>query len=542
MSAKPASRKPKKKQATDTHGSTQMLIDLGPEYNEPESGDLPEGWALPLLSDLLLYPRAQIVDGPFGSDLKASEYRESGVPIIRLQNVSRNFFDPKNLRFISQKKADELSRHEFRSRDIVVTKLGAPLGKACLVPESFGPGIIVADIVRVRVEREPVNRKYLVMAINSESVASQLAAETKGTTRPRVNLAHIRNLRIPLAPLAEQERIVAKVEVLLARVNAARDRLARVPKILKRFRQGVLAAACNGSLTLEWRAKADGSDRVAAGYRAASRVGHLTSLSDELEELPDSWEWMQFSDLIHELKNGISTRPEMTPPGVPILRISAVRSGQVDLTPERFLPSGTSLLADYSLRDGDLLFTRYNGSLDLLGVCGMVRNSSDQALIYPDKLMRVRVNETLLSAQYAELFFMSPGARKRLTGHAKSSAGQQGVSGANVKSQPIALPQLPEQREIVRRVEALFGLANAIEKRVVAATARADKLTQAILAKAFRGDLVPTEADVARQENRPYESASELLKRIRIEREQGAAGFGRTPGGRDRSKAGGRRS
>ncbi len=83
------------------------------------------------------------------------------------------------------------------------------------------------------------------------------------------------------------------------------------------------------------------------------------------------------------------------------------------------------------------------------------------------------------------------------------------------------MPLWTEQREIVRRVGALFKLADAIEKRVAAARLRADKLTQSILAKAFRGELVPTEAELARREGRSYEPASMLLERIQAEREKG---------------------
>ena len=87
-----------------------------------------------------------------------------------------------------------------------------------------------------------------------------------------------------------------------------------------------------------------------------------------------------------------------------------------------------------------------------------------------------------------------------------------------MRNLPFPLPPLPEQHEIVRRVDALFKLADSIEARVAAATARADKITQAILAKAFRGELVPTEAELARQEGRDYEPASALLARIRAAR------------------------
>ena len=92
----------------------------------------------------------------------------------------------------------------------------------------------------------------------------------------------------------------------------------------------------------------------------------------------------------------------------------------------------------------------------------------------------------------------------------------------NLRTIPAKLPPIEEQHEIIRRVDALFKLADAIEKRVAAATVRAEKLTQAILAKAFRGELVPTEAELARREGRGYESASVLLERIRKEREKGS--------------------
>ena len=83
---------------------------------------------------------------------------------------------------------------------------------------------------------------------------------------------------------------------------------------------------------------------------------------------------------------------------------------------------------------------------------------------------------------------------------------------------PVPIPPLPEQHEIVGRVEALFRLADAIEARLTTATARVEKLTQAVVAKAFRGELVPTEAELARAEGRDYEPASALLERVRAER------------------------
>lgn len=456
-----------------------------PTQPSPETTDtiLPEGWDFPRLSDLLVSPKTQIVDGPFGSDLKASEYRESGIPIIRLQNVGRHIFDPKNLRFISPQKADELRRHDFRPNDIVVTKLGAPLGKACIVPEGFGPGIIVADIVRVRVECEALDRKYLSMAINSESVATQLIAETKGTTRPRVNLGHIRDLRVPLAPLAEQARIVAKVEELLERVNAARARLAKVPDILKRFRQSVLAAACDASLTEEWR----------------ERNGH------------QRWREASAAQILGEpMANGRSV-PDGS--GFPVLRLTAIRNGRVDLEARKLGAWSHSEAARFVVAKGDFLVARGNGSLSLVGRGALVELEPDP-VAFPDTLIRLRPDPEKVSPSFLRIAWDSPKVRSQIERAAHTTAGIHKVSQADISAILLPIPPLTEQAEIVRRVEALFKLADTIEKRVAAATARAEKLPQAILARAFRGELVPTEAELARRENRSYEPTSELLARI----------------------------
>jgi type I restriction enzyme S subunit len=351
--------------------------------------------------------------------------------------------------------------------------------------------------------------EWLYYFIRQESFRKQAESEMTGSVgQKRVPVDFLSQSEIPLPPLCEQRRIVEKVEALLARVNAARARLARAPALIKTFRQAVLSAACSGKLTEEWREIGHGI------VPSVPKTAPYLDENDALPEIPEHWKWSQFDSVILELKNGISTKPEMNPPGLPILRISAVRPGKVLVEECRYLPCAEDKVDTYGLRNGDLLFTRYNGSLDLLGVCGMVREIKQTALLYPDKLMRVRINPKYVLADFAELFFQESSARDRMTSTSKSSAGQQGVSGKNVKEQLIALPSIEEQHEIVRRVEALFALNDSIEAKVAVAQKRADALTQAILAKAFRGELVPTEASLARAEGRPYESAAELLNRL----------------------------
>lgn len=214
---------------------------------------LPEDWQWSPFEDLMVTPKQDIVDGPFGSNLKASEYTDAGVPIARLQNIDRNQFVYKNIKFVSEDKAEYLDRHNFRPGDILITKLGYPLGEACIAPEKISHGIIVADLVRVRVPVDGIDRKYLTYAINSPFLVRQFEKHTKGTTRPRVNLGIIRKLPIPVAPLEQQKRIVAEIEKQFSRLDEAVANLKRVKANLKRYKAAVLKAAVEGKLTEEWR-------------------------------------------------------------------------------------------------------------------------------------------------------------------------------------------------------------------------------------------------------------------------------------------------
>jgi len=141
---------------------------------------------------------------------------------------------------------------------------------------------------------------------------------------------------------------------------------------------------------------------------------------------------------------------------------------------------------------------------------------------YPDRLFCARLRHPEQGAYFVSAF-AAPFLRKTLTEGAKSTAGHQRISMGNITNQLIPLPPLTEQQEIVRRVDALFALADRIEAKLTAARQRVESLTQSILAKSFRGELVPTEAELARRENRSYEPAADLLARIRAERERAAA-------------------
>lgn len=120
------------------------------------------------------------------------------------------------MQYLTEEKAASLSRHAFNAGDVVLNKLGEPTGKVCIVPDAISQGIIVADIIRIRLNEEYHDKQYIVHCMNSPIVAYQFSGLAKGVTRQRVNLSQVRSLKVPLPPLKEQRRIVGRVDELMA--------------------------------------------------------------------------------------------------------------------------------------------------------------------------------------------------------------------------------------------------------------------------------------------------------------------------------------
>jgi len=443
---------------------------------------LPEGWVWCELKELVLDAKQDIVDGPFGSNLKASEYVNSGIPIIRLQNIQRNKFVEKNIRYITPEKAQQLSRHSFSRNDIVLTKLGSPLGKACLIPDNIESGIIVADIVRVRTEDRFVNRKYLVYAINSDGVIRQLA-KTRGTTRPRVNLTKVRKLKISLAPLNEQHHIVDEVEELFSKLDAAVESLHEIKVQLRRYRQAVLKHAFEGKLTEEWR--------------KTCGIG------------VQEWEITQLINVCSSIKKGIfdispSTYVEK---GIPFLRISDIVGDRVNLENAVYLPEDIHKKEKKTeLSAGDLVLSKV-GTLNRVAVippyietCNMSQN-----------IIGIKVDKTRIDPNFLFYILKSRDTARKLLSSSHVTT-LRAIRLKAVRELQIPLPSLLEQHEIADRLSNYFGFADEIEKIVERNLLQSERLRQSVLKKAFEGRLVPQEPS--------DEPAEKLLERIRKEKEK----------------------
>ena len=475
-----------------------------------QDADLPEGWSRTTLEELCIPPQY----GWTTSGVKNG----SGLKLLRTTDISSGEVDWPTVPECEEEPAVP-AKYLLREGDIVVSRAGS-VGISYLVQKP--PRAVFASyLIRFR-PKPPVTSEFIRLFLNSPDYWTAIAEEAAGIAVPNVNASKLKALVVPLPPLQEQRRMVATVGDLLRRVDQARDRLTGVPKILKALHQSVLAAACSGRLTEEWREKHPGIesakvllDRILGERRARLDKEPITPDPESLPDIPSNWCSASVDQILSKpLANGRSVVDRAG--GFPVLRLTALKKGRIDLA-ERKEGAWTKTEAyNFIVQKGDFLVSRGNGSLKLVGRGGLVDADPDP-VAYPDTLIRIRSVKDV-DSHYLAYFWDSPIMRSQIESRAHTTAGIHKISQKDIAALTLPLPPLHEQHEIVRRVEALFKLADAIEKRVELATKRAEKLTQAILAKAFRGELVPTEAELARREGRSYEPTSALLERIKAER------------------------
>lgn len=184
-------------------------------YKQSPLGCIPKEWGIDFIANLT----TSSVIGPFGSDLVASDYRVSGVPVIFVRDVKPDFLIWKSDVYVSPRKAQALAAHEVIAGDIVATKMGLPPCVAAVYPDTMPNGIVTADIVRLRPNLSLIRPNWMSTFINSPAVAKQVEQITAGVTRPKVTLRDVRNLRLAVPLLEEQQFVLDRVVAMESRIR-----------------------------------------------------------------------------------------------------------------------------------------------------------------------------------------------------------------------------------------------------------------------------------------------------------------------------------
>lgn len=467
--------------------------------------ELPDGWALALLGDVV-QPSKEKIDPQSVPDL----------PYLSLEHIEAH-----SRRIVGQAEARDATSTKavFHAGDVLYGKLRPYLNKVCR-PDF--EGVCSTDIL-VFPERPELDSRYLLYFLNRPEVVEATTHAMAGVNLPRVSFKTLGGLGFPFPPLAEQRRIADGIDNLLQNLDAARERLARliedrkegdheIPSILKRFRQSVLAAACSGQFTALFRE--DHADLQPPRTRDADDVRDvdLGELRQQLD-IPEAWKWSRLGDCLEDLRYGTSVKCTFEGEGVPVLRVPNIASGELDLNALKHGPMTARQLESLRLRQGDVIVCRTNGSLDLVGKAAVFGNiSGDYA--FASYLIRLRTDSSALLPEYLHLVLSAPLGRDQIEQRASTTAGQYNLNREILRNLLLPVPPLQEQRELVQAAHALLALANRIEHRVALALRRAERLTLGILWKAFQGELVSTDADLARAAGQSFESGDELLERI----------------------------
>lgn len=373
-----------------------------------------------------------------------------------------------------------------------------------------------------------INSDYFYYLLSSSYVSEQFNNLAVGGVVKNISGDLVKKAILPLPPFSEQQRIVEKLDEVLAQVDTIKARLDGIPAILKRFRQSVLAAAVSGKLTEEWRGKnvsgcAESElnanfSRKSGKLKLRGKQANLNELS--LLTLPSSWTWTQNYKLAKDASNAICAGPfgtifkakDFRDEGVPIIFLRHVKEDGFNQHKPNYMDRAVweELHQEYSVHGGELLVTKLG---DPPGECCIYPENTGTSMVTPD-VLKMDVDEQSAEKKYLRSYFNSPISTEIIEKLA-FGATRLRIDIAMFKAFPVPLPPMEEQKEIVRLVDQYFAFADTIEAQVKKAQARVDKLTQSILAKAFRGELVPQDPN--------DEPADKLLERIAAARKEAEA-------------------
>lgn len=430
--------------------------------------DLPQGWAGTTIGE--------ICDLVNGKAFKPSDWSASGLPIVRIQNLNRpdtkfNHFDGA---------VDE--RFLIEDGDLLFAWSGTP-GTSFGAHIWNGPkAVLNQHIFNVRFDRNAIDRNFLRHAIN-QTLDEQIAKAHGGVGLRHVTKGKFEETEVPIPPLAEQRRIVAKIDSLTGKSRRARDHLDHIPRLVEKYKQAILAAAFRGDLTREWR-----ETRGEGPWRDVS----VSDLSLSLFDGPFG----------SNLKSS-----DYTEQGIRVVRLENIghlgfiREKQTFVSEEKYAG-----LTRHTLQSNDILVSSFVA--DEMRVC-LFPHDLDTLAINKADCFCIRPDISAVIPKFVELRLASSETYKALE-EAVHGATRPRISLTQLRSFRFDLPSMEEQTEIVQRIESAFAWIDRLAADSTSARKLIDHLDQSVLAKAFKGELV--------QQDPADEPASALLDRIRAER------------------------
>jgi type I restriction enzyme S subunit len=418
------------------------------------TGDLPPGWSWATLGDLGVEIRGQLTPVP------GATYDLYSVPTFPMGR-------PERIDGVQVKSG----KRGVQPRDVLLCKINPRINRVWVVGRTEGYPQIASTEYLVLRPHEPRMAPFIQQYLSSPRFRDWIRLSVEGATgsHTRAKSGPILNQAVPVAPLAEQERIVAAIEEHFSRLDAADKSMAaplpRAAQLLERALQAELQSA--------------------------------KLLNQPLHRF-----------LTEPLSNGRSV-PTAEKHGFPVLRLTCLKDGRVDTSECKQGNYGEVDSRRFQVEPNDFLISRGNGSLHLVGIGGLVPRDG-RPVAYPDTLIRARVDGTRLRPAFLSLVWNSRTIRRQLESQARTTAGIYKVNQAMIADVTLPAPSLEVQDRVVERLDLLRQMISQLDSDVDRYHVQSASLRRSILAAAFSGRLVPQDPD--------EEPASVLLERIAASR------------------------
>jgi type I restriction enzyme S subunit len=396
------------------------------------------------LKDLCEDFKKDIVDGPFGSNLKRSDYKKTGIPVLKIQNVKPFKIVFKKMDFVGEDKFEELNRHSYKQGDIIMTKLGDPLGASAIVEDTMN-GLIVADLVRIRANK--VNTKYLCYHLNSPKTQEFINSKQKGTTRPRVRISDVRELPIFSPPLPEQQRIVEILDQSFAAIDQAIENTEKNMVHIEVLKDLIFNKTIEQPLN-------------------TSKFFSLRNICEII------------IDCEHK------TAPTQSK-GYPSVRTSNIGKGKLILDKINFVSEQTYKFWTRrgAPKEGDLIFAREAPA----GNVAVIPNGLTICL--GQRTVLIRPKKEIINSNFLMYLLLSNNIQNRLLSQSKGATVLH-VNMKDIRNLEIpSFPSLSEQVKISEKIDWLFNSIEIILQNYQQKRSRLLQLKQSILHKAFNGEL-----------------------------------------------------
>lgn len=370
------------------------------------------------------------------------------VRLIQLADIGEGDFKNKSNRFITENKAEELHCTFLKKGDVLIARLGEPLCKACLFPYD-GKYITAVDVAILRSDCNQVNSKYLVYLLNSPWFKDQVKQYESGTTRKRISRKNLDRIEMPIPPIVEQERIVAKIEELFSQLDAGVETLKKTKAQLAVYRQAVFTSVIS---------KYDGAERTLSDIA-------ITVDGDRGKNYPKKEEFGKEGYCL------FLTAANVKPYGW-AFEDNTFISKEKD-----------SILHGGRLEKNDIVITTR-------GTLGNIAVYDDtvpyDAVRINSCMLIVRVTDDAVSPYYLAQYLMSPMFKYQVA-KLKSGTAQPQIPASVLREIPLKIPAIDIQIAIIDELTEEFSVCDSIEQTVDTALQQAEAIRQSILKKAFEG-------------------------------------------------------